>query len=125
MKKDLILICRTMFCEKCFKKKHPEKGQQFVVYGNTRKTFHAKRVHGDIGKKQWGYCPHIILFDWPLTYKDGLVQIAVSCGVCEMKYEYTKQSIAYTFINARYIYLTEVEFHALLTKWKRTGFELL
>lgn len=125
MKKDVLIITRTLFCEACRKAENPRKGIPFVVYGNTRKTFHSKIVHGEIGKKYWGYCPHIIIFEWPLVYKDGLVQIAVSCGVCEMTYKYEKQSVSFAFKNARYVYLTEINFHALLTKWVRSGFELL
>lgn len=116
------MICRTMFCPKCYRANHPIAGDKFVVYGTHRETLHEKVAHQD-GLP--GYTPHLITFKVPEIYKDGKIELIVCCGVCEAGYTWKKQQIYFYFKEARYIYLPYDDFQALVLRWKNTGLELI
>lgn len=124
MPKDLLVISRTLFCDKCYKKGHPQKGMPFVVWGKTHKKYHDKKVHCEVGKRYWGFTPHCVIVEFPLVYVGSLVRVSVSCGVCEMSYEQYKAG-GNLYTHARGILLSELDLYALLTKWTQTGYELI
>lgn len=116
-----VVICRTMYCPRCNASDHPTKGDVFIVYGSKRKTL-MQRIAQWYGVK--GYTPHIISFDQPLKMKDGKVEIIVSCGVCEMVYDYIDMEAVFVIKKAHVIHLPKKDFDALVLYCKHLGYDI-
>jgi len=68
-------FCRTWYCQECFARGDPHKGNQAVLFGRTHQCFFTTSVNGGVR----GFTPHIISF---INRIGGNVLIDVQCGVC-------------------------------------------
>lgn len=132
-----VVFSRTMFCEKCFYAKRPEKGSLYFVFGG--KSQHIKILEAQKYGTA-GFTPHIISYEGITT--DGRIKLNICCGMvgCDMDVEekfydsYGKQvdeddESAVTrnyypvFLSAKTVYMEALQY-ASIKKWKDTGYEI-
>lgn len=119
------IMCRTMFCPKCFENKKPDSGDGVVIYGGTSKQFYKFTNNIHISTKRYGYTPHIIVLhglipgakDDTKTFYD----CSITCGIIGCGTTMHEGQIYLT--NKRVKVFTEKQFKAL-EKWTDTGYEL-
>lgn len=72
-------LTRVKFCQKCFDKGYPLKGQIFLAFGTTTNDFVVKQARRN-GKK--GFTPHIIVLN---KATGGFVKYDYLCSICGTK----------------------------------------
>lgn len=111
-------ICsRNIYCADCAKKKHPYKGQDFLVFGGTSQKFFAGKA--DRNQKK-GMTPHLIFMG---KKEKHFVEIHAYCGMHNCGVEIGDE--VYIFPERKKITKLPIkDYNALIIKWKQTGFEI-
>ena len=73
------MFTRTAFCEECFKKGRPLKGDIYVVYGASHQEMIMLRNPTNVPLKLAGFTPHLITAEG--TEPDGTVHLDLVCGM--------------------------------------------
>lgn len=75
VKMILDTLCRASYCNDCFKRGDPHKGNLVALFGSSHQSMHVKKVTGGIR----GFTPHI----FELLQKQGdYFIVRKTCGIC-------------------------------------------
>lgn len=76
-------ICRTAFCEECYKRGDPHRNQWYTVFGSHYQAYYFGFVRSEIRRKKTGFTPHLFIklkqFDGSIVYER--ICMMNGCGI--------------------------------------------
>lgn len=125
-KSDVLIMSRISFCQKCYERNSPSKGDLCAIWHTNHKKFVVHKVTGKTGKR--GYVPHIYTTNIPVP--EGVaVKCWKTCGICDCNIiapdedsEDTRYQLE--IVNATEVTLLRSDWIALWKKFKDTGYEI-
>jgi len=125
-KSDVLIMSRISFCQKCYERNSPSKGDLCAIWHTNHKQFIVHKVTGRTGTR--GYTSHIYTTTIPVPKGDA-VTCWKTCGICDCKIEEPEeddedQRYSFEISNAVEVTLPRTEWLALWKKFKDTGYEV-
>jgi hypothetical protein len=125
-KSDVLIMSRISFCQKCYERNSPSKGDLCAIWHTTHSQFIIHKVTGRTGTR--GYVPHIYVTNIPVP-QGSSVKSYKSCGICDCSVtepdeESEDQRYGFEIVGATEVTLPKSEWIALWKKFKNTGYEV-